>query len=46
MIAFNLRLAGRSMRWLGPALILAIWILASGNAPGRASAWSGRRAGG
>jgi hypothetical protein len=36
MIAFNLRLAGRSMRWLGPALILAIWILASLSDPGPA----------
>ena len=25
MIAFNLRLAVRSMRWLGPVLILIVW---------------------
>ncbi|MGO9873075.1 MAG: hypothetical protein ACLPVY_04675 [Acidimicrobiia bacterium] len=36
MIALNLRLAGRSMRWLGPALMLMIWILASLSAPGPA----------
>jgi len=41
MIAFNLRLAGRSMRWLGPALILMIWILATLSAPGPALANAG-----
>jgi hypothetical protein len=41
MIAFNLRLAGRSMRWLGPALILIIWILATLSAPGPALANAG-----
>jgi hypothetical protein len=41
MIAFNLRLAARSMRWLGPALILMIWIRASLTAPGPALANAG-----
>ena len=36
MIAFNLRLGVRSMRWLGPALILMVWILASLSDPGPA----------
>ena len=41
MIAFNLRLAARSMRWLGPALILMIWILLAVSAPGPALANAG-----
>jgi hypothetical protein len=41
MIAFNLRLAARSMRWLGPALMLMIWILLSLSAPGPALANAG-----
>ena len=36
MIEFNLRLAVRSMRWLGPALILMIWALLSISDPGPA----------
>jgi hypothetical protein len=36
MIAFNLRLALRSMRWIGPAMILMAWILASLTDPGPA----------
>jgi hypothetical protein len=41
MIAFNLRLAARSMRWLGPALILMIWIPATLSDPGPALANAG-----
>jgi hypothetical protein len=36
MIAFDLRLAVRSMRWIGPAMILMVWILASISDPGPA----------
>ena len=36
MIAFNLRLAVRSMRWLGPALIAMIWISFTLAGPGPA----------
>jgi len=38
MIAFHLRLAARSMRWLGPALIVLIWTLLSLSDPGPAIA--------
>jgi hypothetical protein len=38
MIAFNLRLGVRSMRWLGPALILLIWTLLAMSDPGPALA--------
>jgi hypothetical protein len=41
MIAFNLRLAVRSMRWLGPVLILGIWILLAFGSPGPALANAG-----
>ena len=41
MIAFNLRLAARSMRWLAPALIMMIWIVATLSAPGPALANAG-----
>jgi hypothetical protein len=36
MIVFNLRLAVRSMRWLGPALLVAIWTLLAISDPGPA----------
>jgi hypothetical protein len=41
MIAFNLRLAVRSMRWLAPALILVIWISLTLSGPGPALANAG-----
>jgi hypothetical protein len=41
MIAFNLRLAVRSMRWLGPALIMIVWILLTLTGPGPALANAG-----
>jgi hypothetical protein len=41
MIAFNLRLAIRSMRWIGPALILMIFIVTTVSAPGPALANAG-----
>ena len=36
MIAFNLRLAVRSMRWIGPALIAVIWVTLTLAGPGPA----------
>jgi len=36
MIAFNLRLALRSMRWLGPALLVTLWTLLAISDPGPA----------
>ena len=41
MIAFNLRLAVRSMRWIGPALLLLVWISLTLSDPGPALANAG-----